>query len=258
MKCSQQSLFTEQAKFSCFPGSEPQHTNKFGYSPSRPLGGETVHVRMWLQHSFPHAFKSQCRRCRCGHRGCGHLPATTTTVASQVWWAARIKQMFTNDLTRGSICLQDQCAATHSCAVSWALDVTTVNPTSNLQTRNSVSRCRIPLRCAAPAETICDGQPTSACHGKSMVRLRQSVELSRYSHLHFCRIEAIDTTLSFCYGVVATSLWLVVLNAHRYGGSLGQASDVCFNATDRARAFVLLVLLACIRWAVMVSQRAGG
>lgn len=87
------------------------------------LDGETVHVRMWLQHSFSHAFKSQCRRpCRLWPTRPRPFPATTP-VASQVWWAAGIKQMFTNDLTRGSICLQNQCAATLSCAVSWAWGV---------------------------------------------------------------------------------------------------------------------------------------
>jgi hypothetical protein len=43
----------------------------------------------------------------------------------------------------------------------------------------------------------------------------------------FVRTKVIDITLSFCQGVMAASFWLVVLNANRHGGSLGQASHVC-------------------------------
>lgn len=100
-----------------------------------------------------------------GHRGRGHLQPTH--LQPQGWWAARIKELSTNDLTRGSICLQDQYAAIDSCAVSRALDVSET-PTGNPQTRKSVTVAphNLTSMCtAASAETTIDGSQISPATG---------------------------------------------------------------------------------------------
>lgn len=76
-------------------------------------------------------------------------PPTTTPVASREWRAARIQQTFTNYLTRGSICLQDQYATIDLCEVSWALDVSDPPPAISRPRILCLSRHRISLRCAS-------------------------------------------------------------------------------------------------------------
>lgn len=138
----------------CFVLSEGLRQESVPLFPSVSLpDGDTAHASMLLQtvsHMGSRANAGPCQAC--GRRGCGHL--SHHAFRWGVGWAGRIKQMFTNDLTRGSICLQEQCAATLSCTVSW-LDISKPHRQSSYP--NSVPRRRISFGCAAPSETAFDG-----------------------------------------------------------------------------------------------------
>lgn len=67
-----------------------------------------------------------------------------------------------------------------------------------------------------------------------MTRLfRMGLSSLRFSAFTFVRTEVTHVTLSCCYGVLAASFWLVVLNANRYGGLTGTSPRYLFYSYYR-------------------------
>lgn len=166
--------------------------------------------------------------------------------------------MFTNYLTRGSICLQDQYAANDSCAVLWALDVS--KPSTGKSPEPELSVCRAAESYFGVQHQ--QKQPTMAAKSRKSGEMNDSTfqdgaQPSSFFRLHFCQNRS-HPCYSFlllwrlgCLFLVGCTQRKQIRWAHRE-----QAPDMCFTPTiDWALAFLLLVLSACIRWAVMVCHK---